>query len=98
VNQQQVSVLIENQAIVDKLMAFVFNPMKDKLDIAAAVPPFVPEPFFSTHLFKETIGGEHRKFESFTRLIWLFWKSSMVLTYTLIYLSSSNLQMKKTKP
>jgi hypothetical protein len=57
------SVLIENQAIVDKLMAFVFNPMKDKLDIAAAVPPFVPEPFFSTHLFKETIGGEHRKFE-----------------------------------
>ena len=57
------SVLIENQAIINKLMAFVFNPMKDNLDIAAAVPPFMHEPFFSTQLFKETIGGEHMKLE-----------------------------------
>lgn len=57
------AVLSDNQAILDNLMAFVFNPMKDNLDIAAAVPPFMPEPFFSTQLFKETIGGENRKFE-----------------------------------
>jgi hypothetical protein len=57
------AILSDNQELIDKLMAFVFNPIKNNLDIAAAVPPFMPEPFFSTQLFKETIGGENRKFE-----------------------------------
>jgi len=60
---ENLSHITENQDLVNKLMAFVFSPLKDTLEIASATPPFTPEPFFSTRLFDETIRGDHRKFE-----------------------------------
>lgn len=53
----------KDQALVNKLMAFVINPATSDSDLSALTPPFIPKPFFTTRLFDETIRGKHRKLE-----------------------------------
>ena len=57
------SVLNKNQSLVNQMMAFVFNPLNDTMDLAAAFPPFEMHPIYSTQLFDSTLKGEHRKLE-----------------------------------
>lgn len=57
------TILEENQTIVNQIMGFAFNPVNDTFDLAAAFPPFNTLPFFTTHHFNETIGGEHHEIE-----------------------------------
>ncbi len=57
------SIVKENQQLVNRLMAFVFNPMEENNIIASAGSPFYSKPFFSTKLFDNTIRGDHRTCE-----------------------------------
>ncbi len=45
--------LEENKDIVNKLMAFVINPLVNKDELSAVFPPFAWEPFYATHYFEK---------------------------------------------
>jgi hypothetical protein len=53
----------ENRELVNRMMAFVFNPLEDEVIIASAHSPFYPKSFYSTRLFDEALGGDHKKLE-----------------------------------
>jgi hypothetical protein len=53
----------ENRELVNRMMAFVFNPLEDDVIIASAHSPFYPKSFYSTRLFDEALGGDHKKLE-----------------------------------
>ncbi len=45
--------LEENKDIVNRLMAFVINPLVNQEELAAVFPPFAWEPFYATQYFKK---------------------------------------------
>lgn len=55
------SVLMEkHNGLINRLMAFVVNPMSSASDLAAVFSPFAWEPFYATQLFKETFLSEFK--------------------------------------
>ena len=57
------TVLQNNQTLLNQMMSFIFNPLNDDTDISAAFSPFSTDPLYSTKYYKETIGAEHRSLE-----------------------------------
>ncbi len=60
---ENTDILKEHEALVNQMMAFVFNPLNCNEEITAAFTPFEFEPFFSSQRFKKTIGAKNRKIE-----------------------------------
>ncbi len=78
-------IIKDNRELVNRMMALIFNPLEDDINISSAGAPFSPESFYFTSLFKEKIHGEHRIFEatkSFDendRLITLIYQAYLII-------------------
>jgi GAF domain-containing protein len=57
------SLVGENRELVNRMMAFVINPLEDDVILASTHSPFYPKPFYSTSLFDKVLSGDHKKLE-----------------------------------
>ena len=53
----------QNRELINKLMAFVFNPLEDDITISSAGAPFIPKPIYNTSLHKKLILNDSIKIE-----------------------------------
>ncbi|TKG93644.1 GAF domain-containing protein [Puteibacter caeruleilacunae] len=56
-------ILDDNQPLINKMMAFVFNPLHHHSTLAVASAPFVQHFIYSSQLFERTFIGQHKEFE-----------------------------------
>jgi len=57
------SIVKNNQKLVNRLMAFVFNPLNDNIELSSASSPFFPKSFYATKLYDDTFRGENKTLE-----------------------------------
>lgn len=57
------SLVKKNQKLIDKMMAYVYNPLSGDMEMSSVSAPFFPKPFYWTRMFDEVIRGENKKLE-----------------------------------
>jgi len=57
------SIIEKHKGLIDEMMTFVFNPLKEDTEMATAMAPFRMMPVHFTRLFNKIIRGKHRNLE-----------------------------------